>query len=275
MEVVPIRTVDWRDLIMRMKITAQRKAVAFALAKFASSDGTNVFPSQQKIADMAGCHEASARRHIAALLKAGMLALIRRGGGRGGATNTYRLTRPADITTLPLWLDPQMNRVAADTPTVEAEHRAPARGETPVENPADTSVENPETPRTSARYSGPPDGETPSNPFGNTEQSVPKYRAPVLGDLSSTSPIPAQHPAGSSKASTSPVEAAAARATTETDDDYRAAHDYLQTHPGGYELLLKIAWKELADEGNPDAPITTAVIRAAHIAQRPPNTLSA
>jgi predicted ArsR family transcriptional regulator len=92
-ETVPIHRAQWTDLVLRMRIPSRRKTVAFALAKFANADGSRVFPGQGKVADMAGLHETNARTHIRALVSVGMLTVVKRGGGRGGATTTYRLSR--------------------------------------------------------------------------------------------------------------------------------------------------------------------------------------
>lgn len=193
-QTVPVAKAQWRDLVLRMRIPSQRKAVAFALAYFASEDGTRVFPGQQKVADMADMHETNARKHIKALLAAGMLKIVKRGGGRGGATTTYRLTRPADITTLPLWLDPSMNRVEDGT-GFDSEHRASEPGVS-VDNSPDEPVDNSETPSVGALHSDGPERETPSVSKGNTERSVQKHRALALPDHTMTTPLPHQHPAG-------------------------------------------------------------------------------
>lgn len=215
-ETVPAQRVEWVNLVLRMDIPPQRKAVAFALTKFANPDGTKVFPGQGKVADMAGLHETNARKHIKALLAAGMLMMVKRGGGRGGATNTYRLSRPADITTLPLWLDPDMNRLDdgnADAEEYQApalgegasesqEQGAPALGES-VDNSTAVPVDNPETPSAGALHSDPVDEETPSVSAINTERSAQKYRALALPDHTKTKPRPNQPPAGLRNASTS------------------------------------------------------------------------
>jgi hypothetical protein len=226
-ETVPVHRAQWTDLVLRMDIPAGRKAVAFALAKFANPDGTRVFPGQGKVADMARLHESNAHKHIKALLAAGMLIVVKRGGGRGGATNTYRLTRPADISTLPLWLDPEMNRIENDNDGDEEypasalgedevddqEHQALALGETPeqaalalgvsVDNPPETPVDNPETPSADAGYSDRPDNETPIVLARNTHRFGPEYQSLALPDLPKTNPRPTQHHTGSPKATAS------------------------------------------------------------------------
>lgn len=215
-ETTPIHRGPWIDLVLRMNIPPQRKAVAFALSSFANTDGTKVFPGRQKLADMAGLHETNARKHVKALLDAGMLEMVKRGGGRGGATNTYRLTRPTDITTLPLWLDPDMNRTEdgaavvdeyralalSETDAADAEQRALTLGVS-VDNSTATPVDNSETAGADARNSDPVDNEIPSVSARNTERSVQEYRALALPDQPKTNPRPTQPPAGSPNATTS------------------------------------------------------------------------
>lgn len=201
-QLLAIHTGDWINLIFRMKIPTNCYGVAIALARFASTDGTNVFPGAKKIADMAKMDEKTARGHIKALLELGMLALKKRGGGRAGNPSVYRLTRPADITTLPLWLDPEMNRIPAgaefspaessasnayspaftpgESVFEDQEHRASApvetaehRAHTPAESPVDNSAA----------------AETPGDPGRNTGRSAPKHRAPTPDDLTITRPL--------------------------------------------------------------------------------------
>lgn len=215
-ETVPIHRGQWIDLVLRMDMPPQRKSVAFALSRFADPDGTKVFPGQGKVADMAGLHETNARKHIRALLAAGMLTMVKRGGGRGGATNTYRLSRPADITTLPLWLDPEMNR-AEDDVSVAEEYRALTLGEdaptsqkqeasalgVSVDNSTAAPVDNSATPSADALHSGPVDEGIPSVSAINTERFGPEYRALALPDQPKTNPLPTQPPAGLRNATTS------------------------------------------------------------------------
>jgi hypothetical protein len=200
-ETVPTERSTWINLVLRMNIPPQRKAVAFALSSFANPDGTRVFPGQGKVADMANLHETNARKHIKALVAAGMLIVVKRGGGRGGATNSYRLARPADITTLPLWLDPDMNRVEDKRYSTE-EHRASALGGS-VDNSTAAPVDNSEMPSAGALHSDPADEEIPSVSAINTERFEQKHRALALPDQPKTNPLPTQPPAGLRNATTS------------------------------------------------------------------------
>lgn len=302
-EVESIRTVHWLDLIMRMDVPPQRKSVAFALARFANADGSRVFPGQNKVADMAGLHETNARKHIRALLTVGMLKVVQRGGGRGGATTTYRLTRPADLTTLPLWLDPNFDRAVAggydalstsqqyravplgESPVPDTEYRAPALGETDgqpyehqavapgvsVDNFAGTPVDNPGTPSAGALHFNPVDNETPSVLTRNTERSVQKYRALALPDLPITSPLPPQHPAGLRKATNSLAETITRAAQPESiDAEYDTARAVMAAvDPELITELLAQAATQLVAAGDPDPPTRSVVVLAADLATRP------
>lgn len=63
-ETVPIHRGQWIDLVLRMDIPTQRKAVAFALSRFANPDGSRVFPGQGKVGNMAKLHEKIGRAHV-------------------------------------------------------------------------------------------------------------------------------------------------------------------------------------------------------------------
>jgi len=217
---------DWINLIFRMKIPTNCYGVAIALARFASTDGSNVFPGAKKVGDMAKLDEKTARGHIHALERLGMLVMKKRGGGRAGNPSVYRLTRPADITTLPLWLDPDMNRIeagaefrAAEPTTSNAyspalvpgeatEHRASTPGEYGFEAqehralaPAESEEHRAPTPDESP-VDNPGAAKTPGDPDRNTGRSGLKHRAPTPDDLTITRPL--EDLPGSSQATHSP-----------------------------------------------------------------------
>ena len=66
-----------------------RKAVASALADHARKDGTGIYPSKTRVAAMVGCSEKTAVREIRALLKMGVLRLVRKGGRGPRDCNEY------------------------------------------------------------------------------------------------------------------------------------------------------------------------------------------
>jgi hypothetical protein len=195
-----IRKLRWLDLLLRMKMPAGRFRVAVALARFGNAEGENVYPGEKKIADMGNVHVTNARAHIKALVGLGLLHLKEAGGGRGGATHVYRLTRPADITTLQMWLDPRFNRVPDGEgfmPVAAEEHRVPAVGETSEHRVPAVAIHREyrvsalgETAEHRALTLGEApvdnceDRETPSVSTGNTERFEPEYRALALPEAS-------------------------------------------------------------------------------------------
>jgi hypothetical protein len=122
-----IHRADWIHLIARMKIKGRRKDVALMLAAAASEDGSDVRPALRTIGDMCDLHEDSVSTYIKTLLELGMLVVKQPGGGRGKPT-VYRLTRPLDLTALPLWLDPDMKRIPAGAGVPAAKTPAHTRG---------------------------------------------------------------------------------------------------------------------------------------------------
>jgi len=293
----------WLDLIDRMKIPPHRKAVAKALARFGDADGSNVFPGAQKIADIANCDDKTARGHIKALVAAGMLAVKRRGGGRGGATHVYRLTRPTDLTSLPLWLDPDFNRIpdgAAFVPVAAEEHRAPApseateyRAPAPGEYPFDDTEYRASAP-SETPVDNPADRETPGVRSRNTGNSAPKHRAPRQPTIFITPPK-TKEPAWLLQVSTSlgesitapspdawtPEAAPAPRivrgtATLQPTPEAAAAFAILTALPNDGEWFRAAAGRELRDEGHPEPTVQALAIRAAEILRRTdPETRSA
>lgn len=220
----PISRMLWLDLIMRADIPTNRMAVAIALARFGDTDGTKVFPGMQKVADVAKVDVKTASNHVKALVSLDLLHMVRKGGGRGGSTNGYRLTRPADLSKLPLWLDPEFDRVpegAGFVPLAAEKHRALAPDETtehrasvpdetseyrasvPDESPVDNRKHRASAPdETPVDNSG--SGETSGVRPRNIGNSAPKHRALAPEDPSITPEAP-QNPAGSPQVSTSPV----------------------------------------------------------------------
>lgn len=167
----PVYTAEWVHLIARLDVKATRKAVAWAVGSFASEDGSDVRPAMPKVGRMCNLHESNAALHVKALVELGLLVVKQPGGGRGNPT-VYRLTRPADITVLPLWLDPDMNEVPRGSGFVPAETPAPALGNEPSSNTDSlvAALGNVEFPGSSNTYSqaftkgvyGPSDPDTPA-----------------------------------------------------------------------------------------------------------------
>lgn len=171
---------DWLAFIARLDIPSERKTVAIMAASWGSYDGADVRPALQTIADMSKRHETNTRRHINALIELGMLYVKQAGGGRGRPTE-YRLTVPADITTLPLWLDPDMRRVPAGEWFLPAKTPVPAPGNEDSSNTdsqAPTLPISAETPAARKGVSDPASDETPASVLPIRADSP----APALGN---------------------------------------------------------------------------------------------
>ncbi len=179
-EVEPVGKYEWLDLILQLRIPPQRKAVAQAVAWFAKRDGSKVHPGQQKVADMANLHVSKAGPHIRALEGAGLLKLVKAGGGRAGAPHHYRLSRPVDISGLPLWLDPEMDRYPAGG-LLEEIHRPPTVG---VADPAMRSPtreqEPPEVDETEEHRPPAVGIPAPAGPVDNSEYRPPTADVPPV-----------------------------------------------------------------------------------------------
>lgn len=145
-----VNTGHWTDLIWRLKISPKHKAGAMALAFHADPDGTNVYPGNWRIADMLNVDESNATPVVKDLESWGLLYLVKRGGGRWATdadqddderrpSNEYRLTRPADLASLPLWLDPTMRRYV---PRPKRSRKSKAKS--PVIDPTDRPADRPE-----------------------------------------------------------------------------------------------------------------------------------
>lgn len=97
---------EWLELIMRADIETSRKVVAMFTAYGANLDGSGAQPGRS-VAAMANMSETAARSHLTALVGMGLLWIVR----KAGPDSLYRLTRPSNLSQLPLWLDENMDRV--------------------------------------------------------------------------------------------------------------------------------------------------------------------
>lgn len=171
-----IYTAEWVHLIARLDTKAARKSVAWALSSFASEDGSDVRPALSSVGDICHLHETSVAPHIKVLLKLGLLVVKRPGGGRSNPTE-YRLTRPADLTTLPLWLDADLKRIPAGGAFVPVETPAPTLGNEDASN-TDSPADAPPNTYSPAFTKGVYESESPA-PTLPFEAETP---APTLGN---------------------------------------------------------------------------------------------
>lgn len=64
--------------------------VALALNGYANPDGSNIFPSAETVGKVFGIHRKTVGKYRKALVDLGMIALVRKGGGKGDSSR-YRL----------------------------------------------------------------------------------------------------------------------------------------------------------------------------------------
>jgi hypothetical protein len=290
---------EWLDLILRMRVPPQRKAVAQAMAWFARPDGSSVRPGQKKVADMAGVHVSKAGPHVRALRDAGLLDLVKAGGGRGGDPDHYRLSRPADVSALPLWLDPDMDRYPAGGPTEEI-HQPSAVGvagtATTEQEPSEvgeTGEQQPPTvdvpPVDNSEHRPPAVGETgrtqtadgPNSPVDNQKHRPFRSETTTVSSGNNDRPrstntlrTPSEHLLGLPQATNSLgalgqlVEKAEAEIS---DEDYNAARIRLGRFTD-FGLAYQVrAERELEAAGHRGPSMRLVIVRAAHIADQSPN----
>lgn len=103
---------DWLRVVRRVRLGRRRtglRATLLTLATYAKRDGSNVFPSVERLARETEQGRRTVLRHLALLRDVyRLIGRIARGGGRGrrGVTSRYQLTVPADLLDEFAMLDP-------------------------------------------------------------------------------------------------------------------------------------------------------------------------
>lgn len=297
-----IHTGEWLHYIARLKMPAGRKAVAVMLASFADVDGSNVRPAMAKLGAMAGLSEGKARAHVQALEALGWVVTKIPGGGRHNPT-VYRLTRPADISTVVFALDPDMRLIAggAGYAALPAETLPETEGNpaaddaaAQTETLAETDGNRPETLSESEGFE-PVDNSGPDENPSVSESKPLRFGVETLPvsvpDLTMTRPRPTD--LGSPQASTSlapgdlghPTELARIVADPMVDDPWTPdaettpaapgpdagsppAERVLADLPDAGAFLRRIAAVELRGEGEHAPSMAALADRAAEILRR-------
>lgn len=84
------------------------KHVALTLATYANYDGTNIFPSVERLARVTELDERTVREALRVLRAVGLIERMRRGSNRGtGVSDRYRLTQPEDLLEVVQMLEPE------------------------------------------------------------------------------------------------------------------------------------------------------------------------
>jgi hypothetical protein len=123
---LPTGRFEWERILRRIQVSVPSvKLVGFAMATYASSDGSRVRPGQRRLAAVLGTSEMTVRRGQSELEATGMLEMVFKGhsqgrGQSGGYASEYRLTVPSDLLERVPMLDPD-----------EQNDRTPMNGDSP------------------------------------------------------------------------------------------------------------------------------------------------
>ncbi|RSN26532.1 hypothetical protein DMC63_01465 [Streptomyces sp. WAC 05977] len=179
--VQPCGRFDWERIIRRADLPMRLKYTALTLATYADADGSRVRPGPAVLAAVMKQGESTVRKHLAALIEYGLIALVSRGGGRGGRgkSSEYRLTAPKDLFTRIPMLPPseRVLSIAPVSPLAQESAHSDDETETPlyqesgqsglssVDN-SDSPVDKEETPL--AQESGQTEAPEPNDRSENT-----------------------------------------------------------------------------------------------------------
>lgn len=120
----PTGRFEWERILRRVRVSVPSvKLVGFAIATYASADGSNVRPGQRRLAAVLGTSEMTVRRGQGELEALGMLEMVFKGHSQGrgqasGYASEYRLTIPSDLLERVPMLDPE-----------ELNHRTPVNSD--------------------------------------------------------------------------------------------------------------------------------------------------
>lgn len=126
------RVNDWTDIVRRARLGPTVKLVALVIASYANADGTKVFPGVARLAVQCEVDYRTVQRALAALRKAGLIEVVRRGARRAGQSDEYRLIIAADVLERIEVPTPAAERVAIER-TAEPRRNRSTRHPRPVE----------------------------------------------------------------------------------------------------------------------------------------------
>jgi hypothetical protein len=139
---------EWERIVRRVQMPPSVKCVAFALATYANTDGTSIYPGNERLAAVTCQGDKTVRRALAWLRGGYLVERVREGsrGGRGGFADEYRLTIPSDLLARHVLLDPDESPVAVtgDSAPDRQEHRS-QRPVAPVAESRSPVTESPNT----------------------------------------------------------------------------------------------------------------------------------
>ena len=260
----PIGSFDWKRIVKRAELHRTTKLIAGFLGDFANSDGTEVRPGVELLADMAGVTTRTVKTHMKVLREAGLIEKTKHSRARGLA-DVYRLTVPGvDHAPVLMRLDPDYDRLDTAPSAVSVTSTAT---DMPVDNPVDEVVENLPAEAVPAEPYVKPGaalGETGRRSRGSrlhpsiqTNHYQPQTGSPQPGTSLEAVPTTGQG---------EPM----ARGGFEPDEDeFTAARQILMLVPDLADQCIAVANAELAAVGITEPTIRQTVTRAADIATRP------
>ncbi|WP_043843768.1 helix-turn-helix domain-containing protein [Amycolatopsis taiwanensis] len=145
---------SWERLVMASQLPATTKLVAFVLRTHADPDGTRVKPGLPRLAVLTGLSYETVKRARQELVRAGLLALHKRGNRRRGHGDEYRLIIAEDLLERLQWRTPsEIDAAAAEISTRRAEaeqtrrakkHQGSADSPETTDQGSESSPENPD-----------------------------------------------------------------------------------------------------------------------------------
>ncbi len=144
----PMGRFEWERILRRVKVSVPSvKLVGFAMATYASADGSRVRPGQRRLAAVLGTSEMTVRRGQSELETIGMLEMVFKGhsqgrGQTGGFASEYRLTVPSDLLERVPMLNPEEHNDRTPTSGESDKDRTPMNGDS--EETPDTGEEIPD-----------------------------------------------------------------------------------------------------------------------------------
>lgn len=96
----PITRYDWERLLRRVRLgSPMTKYVGMVLAQYANADGTNAFPSVDKLARVCEVSEKTVRKALGEMRERGLIVRVRKGGMRGtqAYSDVHNLAIPTDL----------------------------------------------------------------------------------------------------------------------------------------------------------------------------------
>ncbi|MEV8638963.1 hypothetical protein AB0395_45645 [Streptosporangium sp. NPDC051023] len=204
----PMDPLTWRTVVARCLLGSTVKLVAYTLANYASSDGSDVRPGEALLIKDTELGERTVRDALTKLREVGLIVRTFHASATGlrDKADEYRLTFPEDLESrVPMW-DPKRRRItqggeemAPPAPkTRQKRTKAPATDAggsegAPPASPAGGPVEN------GSESVENPVGDAPENPLpgGNHRQLLPEPPATVTGTTGNSCPPPSHAPSQS------------------------------------------------------------------------------